>query len=680
MVQYTNAKVLIVGDKGAGKTALAYRLATGKWKPSDGSTVGAWSTQWKIKSQASEKRCEREIWLWDFGGQADQRLVHQLYMEHSALIVILFDPDKEDALAGLVEWQATLNRCIPSDTPRFLVAGRIETGFKINRQALDAFVAENHFTYFETSARENKNCLELRDAIVAKIPWPQGQPTRTQVFIRIKNEILKLRRTEWVLPTFKELREELRKRLPTACSFMDEELRTAINLLDGPGIVKELDYGSYILLQPEWINAYAQAVIRTLRQDPFEMGCIPLCSVAEGKLLFQMIDPNGGIEEMKRLPGDQERIVLREMERQLEDLALCLRQGNKLVFPSYCGRDRPAVQKYPSVVVTYKVQGYLDAIYSTLVVKLVDSEAFKLKELWRDAADFDTLVDGHRMGIKLMRESATSGEISVYFSPKVSMNDQVVFANYIHAHLQIPNDPIHRIRHYVCPYCGEEKGKSEALMKKLLVKKRAADTECDNHECGKRFPLWDALEKMFASEAVRTQVEELQADDLANLTTRRKGKLLVLDVGARITGANQKWMEVPGDEDDGIDIQVEFTDDAGNGVGKGLCLQLKAGNTFLKKRKTDGIEVFAVKKQRWVKTWMNQPYPVMLVIGTFSDQNERAVGKEKVEFAEVRWMEISSVLKRESANGTKPVRQIKFKGERLDLASVLRWRGKMMAE
>ena len=64
----------------------------------------------------------------------------------------------------------------------------------------------------------------------------------------------------------------------------------------------------------------------------------------------------------------------------------------------------------------------------------------------------------------------------------------------------------------------------------------------------------------------------------------------------------------------------------------------------------------------------------MLVIGTFSEEDERAVGKEKVEFAEVRWMEISSVLRRENAHETKPVKQIEFKGERLDLSSVRRWR------
>ena len=75
-----------------------------------------------------------------------------------------------------------------------------------------------------------------------------------------------------------------------------------------------------------------------------------------------------------RLPEAEERVVLREMERQLEERGICLRQGDKLVFPSHCGRDRPAVVEYPSVFVSYRVKGYLDDIYATLVVKLADSE------------------------------------------------------------------------------------------------------------------------------------------------------------------------------------------------------------------------------------------------------------------------------------------------------------------
>jgi hypothetical protein len=42
-IQYTNAKVLLVGGTSAGKTGLSMRLALDKREPSD-STVGAWAT------------------------------------------------------------------------------------------------------------------------------------------------------------------------------------------------------------------------------------------------------------------------------------------------------------------------------------------------------------------------------------------------------------------------------------------------------------------------------------------------------------------------------------------------------------------------------------------------------------------------------------------------------------
>lgn len=680
-VQYTNAKVLLVGDTNAGKTGLTHRLATGEWKPSQDSTVGVWSTQLKLQCTARGTEIDREIWLWDFGGQADQRLIHQLYMDRTALILLLFNADQEDVLPGLRDWQMALRRCVKHKISYFLVAGRIDTGFKASRAKLEAFAKNEQFAFHETSSKTGEGCDDLRSSIIASIPWDRMEKqTSPRIFKLIKDEVLKLRDEGQVLHTFKELRELLWRRLPDEPRFSDETLQTVIGLLDSPGIVKELDYGTYVLLAPEWINAYAQAVIRTLRSAENDLGILPLRSIAEGKLIYQSIGRSGIPVEMKRLPPADERVVLGEMERQLEQRGLCLRQGDKLVFPSHCGRGRPAVLAHPSVFMSYTVEGFLDDIYATLVVKLATSESFSLSELWRDAADFVTLAGDHHMGIKLTRESGSQGEISVYFGRGVAQQEQVIFANYIHGHLKLTCEgKTERLRHYVCPYCHEQKGNPAALVKRLLAKKKEADTECD--ACGRRFALWDALERKFASEAVRRQVEEIKADDLANLTTRRKGKLLVLDVGARITSANQKWIEVPGDEDDGIDLLVEFTDDEGNGLGnKGLCLQLKAGNSHLTQRKSDNAEIFKISKQRWVKTWINQKFPVMLVIGTFSQEDERTFGKDKVEFADVRWMEITSVLRRESANGTRPVRQIEFKGERLDLSSVRKWRGKMMAQ
>src|SRR5512136_1196830 len=94
--------------------------------------------------------------------------------------------------------------------------------------------------------------------------------------------------------------------------------------------------------------------------------------------------------------------------------------------------------------------------------------------------------------------------------------------------------------------------------------------------------------------------------------------------------------------DQGIDMEIEFNDDAHEATGAKLYLQLKSGDSYLKKRQRDGAEVFQIKNPRWADYWQQQAYGVMLVIRT-SD-------------GEIRWMDVSAFLKRKSAGG-KMVRQ-----------------------
>ena len=96
-----------------------------------------------------------------------------------------------------------------------------------------------------------------------------------------------------------------------------------------------------------------------------------------------------------------------------------------------------------------------------------------------------------------------------------------------------------------------------------------------------------------------------------------------------------------------------------------LYLQLKSGDSYTRKRRSDGAEIFTLKKQRHAEYWMASAFPVLLVI-----RNSEG---------EVRWMEVRDWLKRESDNGKKPVKQIVFEGERFDVMSVRRWREKVLA-
>jgi len=620
------------------------------------------------------------VWLWDFGGQADQRLIHQLYLDRTALVLLMFDADREIVLPGLREWQQALARSMAHGARTFLVAGRTDVGFRVDREKVRAFAKESGYEYFETSAETGSGIPELRKAILEKIPWDElTQHYSPTLFKRLKDEILKLRDEGSVLATFKELESVLRHRLPAEIKFADAQLETVVALLDGPGMVKELGFGSYILLRPEWINAYAQAVIRTLRAAESGLGCLPVSSIVEGKLIFQTRQADGKEVVQKRLGPADERVVLQAMEQMLLEHRLYLRQNGDLVFPSHCGLERPVGPVPPKYFASYAMRGFLDDIYATLVVKLAHCGAFKLKELWRDAADFETLAEGKIVGIKLVRREDGRGELLAHHAKGVSGQEQVIFASYIHEHLsENSTEEVPRLRFYTCPHCDEPIKNRELAMERPEEKGEKATIRCQR--CDELIPLWDTLEKCFASEALKKRVEALHEYERANLDSRRLGKLLVLEVSARITSANQKCQEIPGDDDEGIDLVVEFTDDEARGTGKHMYLQLKAGNSHLKTRKRDGAEIFTIRKQRWVKQWICQDGPTMLIIGTFPEEPERGAGSEKKTFASVRWMEIGDYLRHASDNGKKHVKQLVFEGERLDSQSVRRWRDRALHE
>jgi small GTP-binding protein len=675
-LQYTNAKVLVVGESGAGKTGLTERLAHDSFTPSY-STSGTWSTQWQMQDLPPEPGWEREVWLWDFGGQADQRLVHQLYVDKTALILLVFSADRDAIIPGLREWQQALARSVSEATPTYLVAGRIDVGLRFDREKVRAFAQRHGYRYFETSALDSRGCPELRQAIQAGIPWTQlERRTSPAIWKLLKDEILRLRDEGMALFTFKELREALRQRLPAEAKFTNAELETVVGLLDGPGVVKELSFGTFILLRPEWINAYAQAVIRTLRADANNLGCLPVQSIAAGKLIFQTMQAGGEIVKEQRLGLREEPIVLQAMEQMLIERKLCLRQEGNLVFPSYCGLEKPMGPVPLKYFISYVFGGFLDDIYATLVVKLAYCRAFRLKELWRDAADFQTLADLQTMGVKLLREDDGRGRLLVHFGRNVTPQEQVIFANYIHEHLLERATETQRLRFYVCPYCDQPVRDSELAMQ--LLKERGKEAQIRCQRCDKFVALWDALEEHFASAEVRMRVTQLQQQERFELDARRKGQMLVHEVAARINSANQKCLEIPGSEDEGLDMEVEFTDDEGRGTGKRVFLQLKAGNSHLERRASDGAEIFRIKKASWVDYWMKQDCPVLLVIGTFPEEADELRGQGKERFADVRWMEISELLRRETMRGTWPVRQIIFDGERLDALSVRRLRDRVL--
>src|SRR5215510_2810953 len=148
-VHYVNAKVVLVGDTGVGKTGLSLVLSGRPFQATD-STAGrqVWPLGTSEDEMAGERRRTRETLLWDLAGQPGYRVIHQLHLSEVAVALVVFDARSEtDPLAGVVHWDRALraghqrqgSEAVP--LTKFLVSARADRGgVPVSKERLEALL------------------------------------------------------------------------------------------------------------------------------------------------------------------------------------------------------------------------------------------------------------------------------------------------------------------------------------------------------------------------------------------------------------------------------------------------------------------------------------------------------------------------------------------------------------
>jgi len=135
--------------------------------------------------------------------------------------------------------------------------------------------------------------------------------------------------------------------------------------------------------------------------------------------------------------------------------------------------------------------------------------------------------------------------------------------------------------------------------------------------------------------------------------------ILVGEVMRIVSEAGHIYREVF-QHDWGIDGEIEFKNERREASGQRVYLQLKSGDSYLYKRKTDGKEIFNIKNSRHTSYWQSQAYPVLLVI--------RAHGQ-------TRFMNVTEYLKARGGNVT----QVEFQGEAFNTEAIRRMSVKILS-
>lgn len=465
---YSNAKVLLLGESGVGKSGLGMVLAGQKFRATE-STHGR--RIWRLPTDDDDggSAGDREVLVWDLAGQPGYRIVHQLHLGGAALALIVFDSRNESApLLGVRHWARAVRHAHPitgGGLPTFLVAARIDRGGisvsseRIGR-VMDEFAID---AYFATSALEGTNTDELRARILAAIDWERiPKITSTALFAAMKRFVIDQKNAGNLLTPLNDLIRAFRQAVPTSSQLLTGEegidptdpspaeltavFEGCVARLESAGLVKRLQFGDLILLQPELLDAYASAIVNAARDEPDGLGSI---------LEARVNNVQFPVPAVGRVKGSQqERVLVCATLEELIHNELVLREqtadGVQLVFPTAYRRDVPTSEMPKGDGVVYRFEGPVERVYATLIVRLTRSNSFTRTSTWQSAARF--AAESGECTIVSTSEGDGKAELAIGFD-RVPAAVRLQFERFVHTHLERRATPgtVTRERRYCCP-------------------------------------------------------------------------------------------------------------------------------------------------------------------------------------------------------------------------------------
>lgn len=169
--QYVNAKVVLLGESGVGKSGLGIRMAEREFRLTD-STHGAQFWHLPVDQVPGlPPNLYAEVTLWDFAGQPDYRLVLQLFLDDIDAALLLFDcSDPNDPFRGVPYWAKVLKKQSPPHAVKFLVSSRCDASpVTVDRKGINrALFKYGLDEYFKTSAKNDEGVQELFEQVIAE--------------------------------------------------------------------------------------------------------------------------------------------------------------------------------------------------------------------------------------------------------------------------------------------------------------------------------------------------------------------------------------------------------------------------------------------------------------------------------------------------------------------------------
>ncbi len=398
------ARILILGDKGAGKTCLARRLVDPQaiMTTDKESTAGVDTTLWKLEDENINVR------IWDFAGHTVTHAVHQFFLSERCLYIMVYDGRTEER-NRLEYWLDHMQNYGGNSRAIILVNKRDEHSVDINTNTLKEkypIAGVHTFSIQDDEADLEAFRKEVAGFIENNPSWEKQEiPTS---YYKVKDELESL----FCKGEKEKCQEHITRKAfdEIAAKYEIEDIEKLLKDLHFLGVslwYKNMEAFDTLVLNPEWISHGVYKIINWVHEEKKHS-----LTLNDFVTVFE--------EDAIRYPEDQHNFLFELMKHY--ELAYETDHEKRLIIPHLLKEDRPAMlPEFPvgeSLMLRYKAEQPLPPnTISRFIVR--HNQEIKYHFVWR----YGVVLEDGKGSTALVREEDRTISVAVQGKDKTNYVD-----------------------------------------------------------------------------------------------------------------------------------------------------------------------------------------------------------------------------------------------------------------